>query len=110
MRILAIFGLGIGLLLAATGGLAQVVAHGAPDYKLCASCHDFKGEGKELVNAPAPAGQQDWYLRRQIQNFRAGVRSYAADDAHGIAMALMTKGITSATEIADIVAYITSLR
>lgn len=109
MRTLAIIGLGIGLSLLAVDGAAQVVAHGAQDYKLCASCHGFKGEGNELVNAPALGGQQDWYLQRQIQNFRAGVRSYAADDVHGIAMARMTKGIKSATEIADIVAYIGTL-
>lgn len=109
MRILAIVGLGICLSLFAADGSAQVVSHGAPDYKLCASCHGFKGQGNQLVNAPALAGQQDWYLRRQIQNFRAGVRGYKANDTHGNTMALMTKGIDSDEQVADIVAYIGTL-
>ena len=69
MKILTMVGLAAGLALAAVGSNAQDVAHGADDYKLCASCHGFRGEGNMLVNAPALAAQEDWYLERQIQPF-----------------------------------------
>lgn len=109
MRILTIVILTIGLALFASKSSAQDVAHGAEDYKLCAGCHGFKGEGNVLVNAPALAAQEDWYLERQIRNFRDGIRGTSGDDQHGQAMALMARGLTSDEMIADIVAYIGKL-
>jgi len=109
MRILTIVSLSMGLALIAAETLAQDVEHGAEDYKLCASCHGFKGEGNPLVNAPALASQEDWYLERQIRHFRDGVRGASADDVHGYAMAQMTRGLVSDVTIADIVAYIGKL-
>lgn len=93
----------------AAASLAQDVGHGAEDYKLCASCHGFKGEGNALVNAPALAGQEDWYLERQIRNFRDGIRGASSEDVHGHVMAQMTRGLGSGEKIADIVAYIGKL-
>ena len=109
MRTLWIASLGIGLALFAAESIAQDVEHGAEDYKLCASCHGFKGEGNALVNAPALAGQEGWYLERQLRNFRDGIRGASADDSHGHAMAQMTRGLESDEKIADIVAYIGKL-
>jgi len=106
MRILTIASLAVGLVLFSSQSLAQDVGHGAEDYKLCASCHGFKGEGNALVNAPALASQEDWYLERQIKNFRDGIRGNSPDDAHGQVMATMARGLTSDEMIADIVAYI----
>jgi cytochrome c oxidase subunit II len=110
MKTGAIFG-AILLGLALTGGAtrAQDVVHGEADYKLCAGCHGFKGEGNALVNAPALAGQQGWYLARQIQNFRTGIRGSAATDVHGSKMATMSQGIRSDEQVADLVAYIGTL-
>lgn len=100
---------GAALLLCGTVVLAQDVSHGEEGYKLCASCHGFRGEGNQLVNAPRLAGQEDWYLQRQLENFRDGIRGGAKDDVHGQTMATMSKGLESASEIADIVAYIGTL-
>lgn len=109
MRTFWIASLGIGLALFAAEGIAQDVEHGADDYKLCASCHGFKGEGNALVNAPALAGQEHWYLERQLRNFRDGIRGASQDDAQGYTMAEMTRGLDSDEKIADIVAYIGKL-
>jgi len=109
MRILTIASLTVGLALFATESLAQDVEHGAEDYKVCASCHGFKGEGNALVNAPALASQEDWYLNRQIRNFRDGVRGASKEDVHGQTMALMTRGLESDEMIDDIIAYIGKL-
>lgn len=98
-----------GLFLAASDAFGQDADHGAADYKLCASCHGFKAEGNQLVHAPALAGQESWYLERQIRNFRNGVRGAAAADANGHTMAQMTQGLKSEQQIADIVAYIATL-
>lgn len=109
MKILTIAGLTVGLVLAAVEGNAQDVTHGATDYKLCASCHGFKGEGNALVNTPALAAQEDWYLERQIRNFRDGVRGGSSDDDHGSVMSQMARGLETDEQIADIVAYIGTL-
>ena len=109
MRILTIANVAFGLALFAAEGIAQDVDHGADEYKLCASCHGFKGEGNQLVNAPALASQEDWYLDRQIRNFRDGVRGSSVDDQHGHTMALMSQGLEADEQIADIVAYIGKL-
>lgn len=109
MRNLTFFCLTIWLALFAAQCLAQDVEHGADDYKLCASCHGFKGQGNPLVHAPALAGQEDWYLERQIRNFRDGVRGASSDDTHGYAMAQMTRGLESDETVSDIVAYIGTL-
>lgn len=99
----------VGLLLFAFPVLAQDAAHGEQGYKLCASCHGFKGEGNALVNAPALAGQDGWYLDRQIRNFRDGIRGYSPNDETGQIMAGMVRGLETDEAIADIVAYIAKL-
>jgi len=109
MRTLTVACLGVAMAFFALEAQAQDVAHGKDDYKLCASCHGFLGAGNQLVNAPALAGQESWYLQRQILNFRAGIRGADASDTHGQVMALMTKGLTLDQTIADIVAYIGTL-
>ena len=109
MRIFAIVSLTAGLAFFATDAMAQDAQHGATEYKLCASCHGFQGEGNQLVNAPALGGQEEWYLERQIRNFRDGIRGSVDGDTHGAAMALMTRGIDSDEKILDIVAYINTL-
>ena len=88
---------------------AQDASHGASGYKLCASCHGFKGEGNQLVNAPAIAGLDAWYLERQVRNFQAGVRGHADDDQPAKTMAQMTQGLTTDRAIADLIAYIDTL-
>jgi cytochrome c oxidase subunit 2 len=109
MKIFAIVSLATWLGLSAVDTWAQNAEHGAADYKLCASCHGFQGEGNQLVSAPALGGQQPWYLERQIQNFRSGIRGAASGDTHGATMAAMTGGLASAETVADVVAYIQTL-
>ncbi len=99
----------VGLVFSAFDSEAQNVKYGADAYKFCASCHGFKAEGNQLVNAPSLAGQTDWYLARQIRNFRDGLRGSPSDDEHGRNMAQMMKALRSDTHVADIVAYIGTL-
>ncbi len=93
----------------AAAGYAQDASRGADSYRLCASCHGFQGEGNQLVNAPRLAGQESWYLERQIRNYRDGVRGGSNDDTHGQTMAKMTLGLKSDADIANIVAHIATL-
>lgn len=109
MKIVCLVLLGIISGLYAREGCAQDAKRGADAYKLCASCHGFKAEGSQIVNAPSLAGQESWYLTRQIKNFRERIRGSSTDDVHGQTMAQMTMALDTDDDIADIVAYIGTL-
>lgn len=88
---------------------AELMAAGQALYTAtCAACHGAKAEGMRALNAPALAGQEDWYVARQIRHFQAGVRG--ADPAHvpGTQMAAIAKTIKE-TDIAALSAYVSSL-
>jgi cytochrome c553 len=61
-----------------------------PLYASCVACHGARGEGNATVGAPALAGQSAAYLRRQLENFRAGVRGTHGSDVFGAQMRAAT--------------------
>lgn len=95
---------------AAAGGVDVIApAAGKAAYMICSTCHGNEGEGNVALNAPALAGQEDWYLKRQINNFKNGVRGTHADDLYGMQMRPMAMTLTDDAKIDEVVAYITSL-
>jgi cytochrome c553 len=52
-------------------------------YQSCAVCHGERGQGDERLQAPALAGQSDWYLLDQLDKFSSGARGYASGDTPG---------------------------
>jgi cytochrome c oxidase subunit 2 len=85
------------------------VEKGKQLYALCAACHGPNAEGMSALNAPANAGQDPWYMTRQLKNFKAGIRGAHPDDAFGAQMRPMAMVLATDEQIADVVAYITSL-
>lgn len=75
--------------------------------RYCTTCHGTDGRGNEGVQAPRLAGMEDWYLRRQLQNFRAGIRGTHPQDIEGIAMRPMATKLSDAS-IDDIVEWVGS--
>ncbi|MEL7450667.1 MAG: c-type cytochrome [Pseudomonadota bacterium] len=86
------------------------LASGKAAYAVCAACHGARGEGNEVLNAPRLAGQADWYLATQLKNFKAGVRGKHKQDAPGAQMWPMAMTLATDEAIADVVAYIATLR
>ena len=84
-------------------------ARGSASYTACATCHGADGRGKEELNAPALAGQNDWYLVTQLKNYRDGHRGTHEDDVRGATMRPMAAVLVDDAAIADVVAYINSL-
>ena len=78
-------------------------------YAVCATCHGDNAQGMADMNGPALAGREDWYLRRQLQNFKSGARGSDSRDIYGLQMAPMAQLLQDDQAIADVVAYITSL-
>lgn len=78
-------------------------------YGICTACHGANAEGMATLNAPANAGQDPWYMIRQLNNFKAGIRGAHADDTFGAQMRPMAMMLATDQDIDDVVAYITSL-
>ena len=62
------------------------------------------------MNAPKLAGQHAWYLKRQLQSFKTGIRGSHPSDLYGDQMSLMSKTLHSEQAIDDVIFYITSLK
>ncbi len=100
-------------LAAAFAGIAA--AQGDPErgrawYAVCATCHGENGEGMQEMNGPALAGREEWYLVRQIQNFKDGVRGTNPGDIYGLQMAPMAQVLPDRQAIEDVAAYLASLK
>jgi cytochrome c oxidase subunit 2 len=78
-------------------------------YSVCGSCHGDQGQGVWSLNAPRIAGMSDWYLARQLMNFKDGVRGAHPEDIYGEQMAFMARTLADEQAVNDIVAYINSL-
>ncbi|MEE2716433.1 MAG: c-type cytochrome [SAR324 cluster bacterium] len=84
-------------------------AAGKAAYGTCLACHGANGEGNQALNAPRLAGQQSWYMERQLHNFRKGIRGTHADDAFGKTMAPMAAGLANDQAVSDVSAYAATL-
>ncbi len=85
------------------------VAAGQGLYATCAACHGAAGEGNAALNAPSLSIQQDWYIVRQLENFKSGARGAHADDAFGAQMRPMAMMLADAAAMKNVAAYIASL-
>jgi len=78
-------------------------------YATCGACHGANGEGMQALNAPSLAGQEEWYVIRQLQNFKNGIRGTNPKDIFGMQMAPMAMTLPTEQAIEDVAAYISSL-
>ena len=97
--------------LSAATAVVEVIAPaaGKAAYMVCSTCHGAEGEGNTALNAPALAGQQDWYLKRQLIKYKDGVRGTHPDDIYGMQMRPMAMMLTDEAKIDEVVAYIAQL-
>jgi len=86
------------------------VSKGKSAYSVCASCHGKNGEGNKVLNAPAVAGQNDWYIVRQLHNFKNGIRGAKQKDSYGQQMRPMAMTLPDDNAINNIAAYISTLK
>lgn len=78
-------------------------------YATCSACHGADGAGNVALNSPRLAGQSDWYLVRQLQDYKSGKRGTHNEDAIGRQMAPMAATLADDEAITDVVAYINTL-
>jgi cytochrome c oxidase subunit 2 len=84
-------------------------ARGAVLYRTCAACHGESGQGIEAMDAPRLSQMSDWYLARQLQNFKGGIRGGHRQDYYGKQMVLITGAVADARAINDLVSHINTL-
>jgi cytochrome c oxidase subunit II len=85
------------------------VTAGQAAYAVCSTCHGPQGEGNPQLNAPKLAGQAGWYLARQLQDFKLGIRGTSEKDPYGKQMVAFAATLADDTAIKNVVAYIDSL-
>jgi cytochrome c oxidase subunit 2 len=110
MKLKFIVALGLLMSIYSTASFAAGdAAKGKALYGTCGACHGMNGEGMEALNAPKLAGQQGWYIVRQLQNFKAGIRGTNPKDVYGMQMAPMAQILPNDQAMEDVAAYIVSL-
>lgn len=85
------------------------VTAGKQHYTPCAACHGYNAEGNESLRAPALTGLDDWYLIRQLENYKSGIRGGDPADTYGRQMQASAALLTDEQAIRDIVSYITTI-
>jgi cytochrome c oxidase subunit 2 len=88
-----------------TGDAEKGKAH----YSTCAACHGVRAEGNIALGTPALAGLNDWYLVRQMKNFRDGARGGQPGDTYGMQMRSAARLLSDDQAINDVVKYISTL-
>lgn len=74
----------------------------------CGACHGVRAEGNDAFGAPRLAGLDTTYLKRQLANFRAGVRGAHQHDTYGRQMSMMAPLLTAERDIDDVIGYVQS--
>lgn len=82
---------------------------GKAAYAPCAACHGQNAEGNLAMNAPKLSGMDDWYLRRQLRQYKSGERGSDPTDVLGTQMRGMAATLADDKAIRDVVAYIGTL-
>jgi cytochrome c oxidase subunit 2 len=75
----------------------------------CVQCHGDNGEGRELIQAPAIAGLQQWYVESQLTKFKNGQRGAHPGDIPGLKMRPMAMTLKSDTDIKAMAEFVASL-
>ena len=84
------------------------LAAGQAQYATCIACHGAQAEGNQALNAPRLAGQQAWYIERQLAYFKQGVRG-GDGDTYGQQMTAFANLLATDQAVRDVAAYIASL-
>jgi cytochrome c553 len=82
---------------------------GKMTYAICMACHGPDAKGNQLLNAPGLTHLQDWYILRQISNFKNGIRGSNPDDIPGMQMKPMAMILADEEAVKDVIAYIQTL-
>jgi cytochrome c553 len=101
--LLVILGLGTGARSSDTPSAGQVIFQ-----NVCLQCHGAKGEGNPQIKSPSIASLPEWYVKAQIENFRADRRGFHPQDTEGQLMRAITK-ILQPPQVAAVAEFVSKL-
>lgn len=76
----------------------------------CMECHRYNATGDYFFQSPPLAGLPSWYLTKQIDKFRQGIRGFSKQDIHGQKMMFNVGFIHTPEEQASLIGYIIELQ
>lgn len=77
---------------------------------VCGACHGPGAKGNESLHSPNLIGMEDWYVKRQLENFKAGIRGAESGDLYGSQMLQIANAIPDDQTVLDLTAYFHSLQ
>jgi cytochrome c oxidase subunit 2 len=85
-------------------------AEAATDLSFCTVCHGANGNGNPAIRAPKIAGMEPWYVKRQLEAFKAGLRGTNPNDAAGTEMQPMAASLHEDAMLDQVVAYVATFK
>ena len=87
-------------------GNVSAATRGKELFENCASCHGTDGSGNRAIGAPNIAGMNDWYVERQLENFRNGARGSHFSDVEGLRMGPMVLTLATDQDVKDVAHHV----
>jgi cytochrome c553 len=88
---------------------AEDMKRGAEIYQLCQQCHQQDGGGSHMALAPAIGGLGAWWISKQLESFKTGVRGTNPEDTAGLRMYPMSQTLKTPDDVASITAYVSAM-
>jgi cytochrome c553 len=86
------------------------LAPGEQIFSNCMPCHGRDGLGNASLEAPEIAGLPQWYLERQLMDFKTSMRGTHPNDGAGARMRPMARALWRAGDIASVAEYVATLK
>lgn len=90
-------------------GPVDAATRGKEVFETCAPCHNADGSGNETLGAPNIAGMKEWYVEKQLDKFRAGVRGMHFNDIEGMRMRPMALSLQTEDDVKAVSHYVETL-
>lgn len=90
-------------------GATDAATRGQEVFETCVPCHNSDGSGNAAVGAPNIAGMKAWYVEREVDKFRAGVRGMHFNDVEGMRMRPMVLSLASEEDVKAVAHYVETL-
>jgi len=90
-------------------GAMDAATRGQEVFETCVPCHNSDGSGNPAVGAPNIAGMKEWYVERELEKFRTGVRGMYFNDVEGMRMRPMALSLTSEADVKAVAHYVETL-
>jgi cytochrome c oxidase subunit II len=87
----------------------DAATRGQEVFETCVPCHNSDGSGNAAVGAPNIAGMRAWYVEREVDKFRSGVRGMHFSDVEGMRMRPMALSLTSEDDVKAVAHYVEAL-